>query len=326
MSRRLLRILGALLVLAGLAILLFALYSYARQRQLEAELEARVPGQPLSPSPTAVVLMPSFDGDLNTTANSAVETSEGTGHGAQATSSAVTVTPVATDAPSTATPTAISLAPRPAGSNEDEFMNPFRFPTRPVPTAVALLVPTGTPTTALSLGRSLGYPRGQGPQAVRLIIPKLNMDLEIRRSDYVTFEQNGQLVTDWNVPYDAAGHLATTAQPGEIGNAVISGHHNLVGPNQFGLGKFAGLWNLAVEDEIRVQTSDGKTQVWRVIQSYPLKEGGEPLSVRVQHAQQVMGDTSVPRLTLVTCWNGKDNPLSGNTYRWVIVSELVNIY
>jgi sortase (surface protein transpeptidase) len=151
------------------------------------------------------------------------------------------------------------------------------------------------------------------------------MDLPIRPADYVTYQQNGQLVSDWNVPFDAAGHLSTTAQPGELGNAVLSGHHNLVGPNKFGLGKFAGLWNLAQGDEIRVKTADGAEELWRVTDSFPIKEAGEPLSVRIQHAEQILGDTTFPRLTLLTCWNGPTNPLSGNTYRWVIQAELVSV-
>ena len=57
-----------------------------------------------------------------------------------------------------------------------------------------------------------------------------------------------------------------------------------------------------------------------------MKEAGEPLAVHVQHAQQVMGESSVPMLTLLTCWNGQSNPLAGNTYRWVIHAELINIY
>ena len=86
------------------------------------------------------------------------------------------------------------------------------------------------------------------------------MDLEVRPSEYVTYQQSGLLYSDWNVPFDAAGHLVTTAQPGEIGNAVLSGHHNLKAAGQFGLGVFAGLWNLAVGDEIRIGTVDGKTR------------------------------------------------------------------
>jgi sortase (surface protein transpeptidase) len=151
------------------------------------------------------------------------------------------------------------------------------------------------------------------------------MDLGVEPAEYVTFNQNGQIVSDWIVPFDAAGHLVSSVQPGEIGNAVLSGHHNLTAEGKFGLGVFAGIWNLSVGDEIQVKTEDGKEQLWRVKETFPVKEAGEPLSVRIQHAKQIMSDTPLPTLTLVTCWNGKSNPLSGNTYRWVIHAELVNI-
>ncbi len=318
MSRKALRLIGGLMAVAGVAILLYAVYAYFSQRQLEAELTAQIPGQVLSGEPTItpVVLAPA--------ANSASTTSVAVA-GALILSPSVTpipahVTPVQPDATSAAnvlsTATAISLTPR----------TPVPLSTRTGAQSVA--APTTAPTRVsvnAAAPSSLGKPRGTGPDAIRLMIPKLNMDLGVEPAPLITFNQGGQLVTDWDVPFDAAGHLNTTVQPGEIGNAVLSGHHNLKAPNEFGLGVFAGIWNLAIGDEIHVQTEDGKEQLWRVKETFPIKEGGEPLSVRVKNAQQIMSDTALPTLTLLTCWNGKSNPLSGNTYRWVIHAELVNI-
>jgi LPXTG-site transpeptidase (sortase) family protein len=316
-SSPLLRVLGTLLVVIGIGVLGFAVYSFASQRQLEETLEAQIPGQPAGPSATPIVLIPDLQANSTPLANSQAR-SEGNSN----------------SAPAAPTATAIRLAPGSLGVKiVPDSAGGLRPPTAPPPTPTKIPVLAGVsgpptvaaPTLAPAAETAPGIPRGQGSPAVRLQIPKLNMDYAISSADLVTVELNGQLVSDWNIPFDGVGHLAITAHPGENGNAVISGHHNLVAPNKFGLGLFAGLWNLAAGDEVRVQTQDGKLQLWRVTDSFFLKEGGEPISVRVQHAQQIMGDTPDPRLTLITCWNGKQDPLSGNTYRWVITSELISI-
>lgn len=313
MSKQSIRLVGGVLALIGAIILAFAAYSYNNQIRTEQALEAQVPGQNtnLIATSTPIVLMPSLnDGNTSTLAPP----------NAAALSPSVTplptrATPVQPDATTAAqlalTPTAISLAPATSESGATATN---------VASASSAYV---TPTVLSGAPKFPGVPRGQGSPATRLIIAKLNMDLSIKQAEYLTYQENGQSVSDWFVPYDAAGHLVTTAQPGEIGNAILSGHHNLVGPNQFGLGKFAGLWNLVAGDQIQITTEDGKTQTWRVDQSFPIKEGGEPLAVRIEHAQQIMADTPYPELTLLTCWNGKENPLSGNTYRWIIQAELI---
>lgn len=336
MSKQTLRFLGALLALTGSLILAYAAYSYVSQKQLEAALTAKIPGQ--SPTTTfastPVVIQPVLNGqavnpDTIPTLNATIVSPSVTPFPMHA-------TPIQPDATSVVhvvgTATAISLAPRTPRPTE-----PADYNTRsdqPAATRVPTIILSGVnaptpinnaPILDPAVDKVNGTPRGSGAPAARLQIPKLNLDLAVATANYVTFQQNGQLVSDWNVPFDSAGHLATTAQPGEIGNAVISGHHNLTAPNTFGLGVFAGLWNLTVGDEIRINLEDGKTQLWRVSESFPVKEGGEPLSVRIEHAHQIMGDTDEPRLTLLTCWNGKSNPLSGNTYRWVIHAELVNV-
>lgn len=333
MSKQTLRFLGAVMALAGVAILAYALYAYIAQRQLEATLTAQIPGQNANAQATTtpVVLMPALNPNV---APAALPTFDAAGVSPSITPFPTHATPIQPDATSVVdvvrTATAISLAPR-TPLPTDERTNVLSRPTvSPTPTLIlsGVRVPTpaaGAPTIDASAPHAIGTPRGSGALATRLVIPKLNMDLTIKPATIVTFQQNGQLISDWNVPYDAAGHLITTAQPGEIGNAVLSGHHNLNATNTFGLGVFAGLWNLAIGDEIRVATEDGKTQLWRVKETFPIKEAGEPLRVRIEHAQQIMGDTPEPTLTLLTCWNGQSNPLSGNTYRWVIHAELVNV-
>lgn len=335
MSKQSLRFLGAILALAGSLILAYAAWSYLDQQRTEAALEAQVPGQvtPGAATTTPILLAPAAN--AATSGKSSIPTPElVNGVSPSVTPILPHSTPVQPDETTAAnlarTPTAISLVVRPAGATESadavNVLDATKVPVTAAPVLAGVVVPTvpGSPTLNPQLGPQ-GAPRGQGSPATGLVIPKLNLNVAIKRSEYAVFQQGGQIISDWVVPYDAAGHLSTTAQPGEVGNAVLSGHHNLKGPGQFGLGVFAGLWNLTEGDEVRIQTQDGKTQLWRVTQSFPIKEGGEPLAVRIQHAEQIMADTPAPTLTLLTCWNGKTNPLSGNTYRWIVHAQLISI-
>ena len=180
----------------------------------------------------------------------------------------------------------------------------------------------GAPAAQANAGR-FPFPRGTGQPGVRLVIPRMHLDVPIKEATWTTSNQQGNLYTDWNIPYDAVGHLVNTAQPGEAGNMVISGHNNLVAPNVFGVGLFAGLWDLKKGDPFYVVDKAGRAFEYRVTTSYALKEEGEPQSVRTQHAQEVLKDTGQPAATLLTCWNGPVAPLSGNTYRWIVKADLV---
>lgn len=323
------------MALFGSLLLAYAAYSYTTQQRLEATLEAQIPGQNNNPAVTStpVALIPSNN---PAPATAVIPSPDATRISPSVTPLPVHATPVQPDATIAAnlarTPTAILLTfPKSIPTDTTDVSNSLSRPTT-APTATRILagvaVPTpvnGAPTLIAAESQITGAPRGAGSPASRLQIPKLQMDIPIKPAAYVTYQSNGQIISDWDIPFDAAGHLITTAQPGETGNAVLSGHHNLTAPHTFGLGLFAGLWNLAQGDEIEVVTQEGKTQLWRVTESFPIKEGGEPLAVRVQHAQEIMADRPHPTLTLITCWNGQENPLSGNTYRWVIHAELVAI-
>lgn len=335
MSKQTLRLVGALMALAGSLLLAYAAYSFTTQRQLEATLQAQIPGQNTNPNVTntPVLLAP-----LNITAapTAVIPSPDATRVSPSITPLPLHATPEQPDATTAAnlarTPSAIFSPPQTRlPTDAADVTNSLNRPTTTrTPTLilsdVAVPVPNnGAPTIVAAASRPEGVPRGFGSPAARLMIPKLNLDAVVKPAEYLTYKSNGQIISDWAVPFDAAGHLITTAQPGEKGNAVLSGHHNLTAPNTFGLGLFAGLWNLTPGDEIQVATQEGKTQTWRVTESFPVKEGGEPLSVRIQHAQQIMSDSPEPKLTLLTCWNGQENPLSGNLYRWVIYAELVAV-
>jgi sortase A len=94
------------------------------------------------------------------------------------------------------------------------------------------------------------------------------------------------------------GHLAGTAPPGTAGNTVLSGHRDT---------QFRFLKDLALGDEIRLETADGATLVYAVTGTF------------VVHTSDpgVTQETGVSRLTLVTCYPF-DAVVPGGALRYVV--------
>lgn len=286
--RGLFRWVGVLLILAGLLMLGYAGYTFAQASLAEREAEGHVPGQATDIAESAPPARP---------------------------------TPSLAQAKATVVP-----APSQA---------PLVLPSSTIASATATLVPQPSqtrPAIARSAGASAGIETVVGPDGLalgtgadpdRLIIPRLKLDTRVDEATWAVVDENGTATSEWQIPFDAVAHLSTTPKPGEAGNAVISGHHNLIGPNEFGLGKFAGLWNLRTGDPVYVFDTLGRIFLYRVASHYILQELGEPLSVRQEHARQILSDNGKAITTFETCWNGAQAPLSGNTYRWIVVADLV---
>lgn len=278
------RLLGGVLILMGLVLLGFAGFSY-----YQVERIASLPASPLDAIPAT---LPAFGASNLPTpiVYPSVDPDQ--------TSPAILVfpNPLPTDRP--ATPTITRSASSPSVSSGSVT----------APAATRVPVASGV----------------RASQAVKMLIrgSQLKKDIPVREADWVVTEQNGQWTADWNIPYDAAGHHNNTPNPGQVGNVVISGHHNLIGPNQFGVGEFAYFWNLAVGDKLYFLNSVGTAFEYVINASYPVLEQGQPLAVREQHAAQIMGPSDEPIVTLVTCWAGSQNPFSSNTYRWIVVGKL----
>jgi sortase A len=98
------------------------------------------------------------------------------------------------------------------------------------------------------------------------------------------------------------GHVAGSAPPGAHGHTVLSGHRDT---------QFRFLKDLALGDEIRLETPDGATHVYGVTGTF------------VVHARDpgVGQETGVPRLTLVTCYPF-DAIVPGGPLRYVVEAEL----
>lgn len=126
--------------------------------------------------------------------------------------------------------------------------------------------------------------RAAFPPATRVQIPRLEIDS--RTMELGTVIENGELV--WETPKWAVGHHKGTANPGEIGNMVLSGH--ISSPLRKEGNVFQRLPEIKPGDEV-VVASDTGTFYYRVTETKVV----EP------HQVEVMAPTPEPVVTLITC-------------------------
>ena len=212
---------------------------------------------------------------------------DGGGFGQVAQASATTTTeqsPTPTDtATATSTPPATPIAPS---------STPTPLPTA---TETATPIPTATPTPQLS-------------PPTRLVIPAIGLDTPVVEVGWHEEMIEGTNMVVWDVADFAAGWHKTSARPGEGGNIVITGHHNINGE------VFRDIVTLQPGAEIQVYAGD-VLHTYEVINTMILPEKGMPLEVRRANAQWI-GPTSEEQLTLVTCW-----PYNNNTHRVIVVAK-----
>jgi len=128
-----------------------------------------------------------------------------------------------------------------------------------------------------------------GPQAAtRIVIPAIDVDAQVVEGD------------DWEQLKKGVGHHISSANPGERGNCVLSGHNDVFGE------VFRRLEDLELEDEVIAYTG---VQPYRYV--VKAKRIVEPTEV------SVMYPTTNPVLTLITC-----HPYLVDTHRLVVVAEL----
>ncbi|MCX6020174.1 MAG: sortase [Chloroflexi bacterium] len=122
------------------------------------------------------------------------------------------------------------------------------------------------------------------PGAARIVIPHLDVDSPV--SELGTKLVNGELV--WDTPKFSVGHHQGTAQPGEIGNTVFSGH--ISSPLSHEGNVFSRLPEIKLGDEVVVTTP--AAVIWYSVT--------ETKVVDPSHIE-VMNPTPEPQITLITC-------------------------
>jgi len=187
---------------------------------------------------------------------------------------------------------------------------PTAIPT-PSPTAPAggaSPTPTAVPSTPAPSPTPTATPIPQPP--TRIVAPAIKLDAPVVAMGWKMVEYNGEQVAEWDVPKDAAGWHIDSAMAGQLGNTVLSGHHNIEGK------VFRYVVDLEIGDEIVLYAGD-RSFAYTVTEKYILKEAGMPWAVRHKNAQWI-APTADERLTLVTCWPYE---WPGNTHRVVVVAR-----
>jgi sortase A len=213
-----------------------------------------------------------------------------------------TSTPTATPTP---LPTATEAPPQSPTPNSTPQPSPF-LPTAsatptPLPTLTPLPTSTPTPTPV--------RPPAHSPPT-RIVIPKIGVDAEVVEVGWKLVNQTGEMVSVWETADNAAGFHKTSAYPGNPGNTVLSGHHNIKGE------VFRYLVDLEPGDEV-ILYAEGREYRYTVEDNFILQEKGVSAEQRHLNAQWI-APTEDERLTLVTCW-----PYWTNTHRVIVVAKPV---
>lgn len=132
-----------------------------------------------------------------------------------------------------------------------------------------------------------------GAEPGRIQIPRIEVNASVVRGD------------NWNALRAGVGHHDGSANPGEMGNLILSAHNDIFGEI------FRDLDDLKPGDEVRVQNLAGEWFSYRVTEGMVV----EPSAVWVLN--QNAPDQTRPRLTLISGY-----PYQENTARIVIIAEL----
>jgi sortase A len=185
----------------------------------------------------------------------------------------------------------------------------------PTSTTYPVATPTETPVPVVMPATATPYPVATpaaevGKPPTRLVIPAIGLDAPVVPVGWKMVKDGDSEYAVWEVADYAVGWHKSSAYPGQPGNTVLAGHHNIKGEI------FRYLVNLEPGAEVTLYAGETPYR-YRVIQKMILKEKGMPEEVRLKNAQWI-APTEDERLTMVTCW-----PYTNNTHRVIVVAKPV---
>jgi len=121
-------------------------------------------------------------------------------------------------------------------------------------------------------------------------------------------EHDGWQETVWEVADYAAGWHKGSAYPGQVGNTVITGHHNIRGE------VFRNLWELEPGDEVLLYVGETEYR-FVVVKKMILPDKYVSPEQKMENARWI-GYFPDVRVTLVTCW-----PYENNTHRVIVIAK-----
>lgn len=181
----------------------------------------------------------------------------------------------------------------------------------PIPATATPVVVRATPSAAAKPAPTpSGRIAAQTPPE-HIAAPSIQLDASVQVMNWELIHQGPDLVSQWIVPDSAAGWHANSALPGQIGNTVLSGHHNIRGE------VFRRVVELEPGAPVSL-TADGREYAYRVESKFIVPERDASAEQQMQNALWI-APTTDDRLTLVTCW-----PYTSNTHRVIVVAKPAN--
>jgi sortase A len=180
----------------------------------------------------------------------------------------------------------------------------------------ARLEPTVTPPPPLPSLNPLGIGildkmsvQTDNSPPVRLVIPSVKIDSKVVPVSWSMIPApGGGMKSEWQVADYAVGHHAGSANPGQVGNVVMSGHVDYRGQ------VFKDLDKVNKGDEVTIYTEKGQ-YMYVVTNMVLVKEEGVPPEQKAANAAY-MNPTPDQTLTMITCW-----PYGIDDHRLIVIAK-----
>jgi sortase A len=181
-----------------------------------------------------------------------------------------------------------------------------------LPTAPPIVIPDlagGTIATEM-----LGIANNKPPVVdssppIHLSIPSVKIDTKVVPVSWTMIPApGGKLKSEWQVADYAVGHHAGSANPGQPGNVVLSGHVDYKGQ------VFKDLDKAQKGDEVVLHTEKGQ-YVYVITERVLVKEEGVSQEEKERNARY-MNQTPDPTLTMITCW-----PYGIDDHRLIMIAK-----
>lgn len=149
-------------------------------------------------------------------------------------------------------------------------------------------------------------PQMENNSPTRMTIPTLGLQQEIQSVGVIPIVVDGNTYYTWDVLDNHVGWHNRSAQLGQVGNTVLSGHSDIKGQ------VFRDLHQVQIGDEIIVDSA-GQSHHYLVTQKLLVQEKGASIETRMKNAQWI-SPSDDERLTLVTCAG------PGATHRLLVIA------
>jgi len=165
------------------------------------------------------------------------------------------------------------------------------------------------PLRAPPLVNKMQYANNVAPHLPNwLEIPAIDVNIPVVELGWSEKEVAGQIFSEWDVAPHAAGWHKNSALPGEPGNAVMSGHNNILGA------VFRELDQLKKGDAISVWV--GKSLYSYAVDQVVVVPDKDVTDEQRMENSRWIGSFDDDRLTLVSCW-----PRNNNSHRIIVVAR-----